>query len=599
MEFRGDNDSSDKDENMKRKFDSFVETEKSSEKKEKKPEKRKKIPLFLSEQPPEDKKEHSPKTTLPIVETQKPEKERDANKAELAPPEELEKDERAEAASTYVSAVEQDARNELENAIPESLEEAESAASVLFLSELNNRIGEIGDINDEILEDVVSTTAQELDIEPIADSTLEDVDEIIDEDSNEIEQNIETDSEVVEDDEEKTTTAPPPTNQTNNTPASAPPPRVPPTGPSSAGGAQPPLPPIPPTTLGGGAAAGGAPPLGSNINFNPIPLNPNAIPVASPNINQLNNVMDRRQRSRDLLLGGIVGYMIGRRRGRIKTEKRLLPVQEKLEKEVKDLQQSIASKEMEVRALAAKQFETTGQHSQKQAEKIQVLKNENTRKKTEETKPVVERPTKSEEIVIPKPKPEVNAPAEIEQEKDKQSRVESNRQDVHQEKETIENKEKKLSPKAVAQLSLPMLLSMAETIQVENRSLRSLYDNGELSRQELRESVKAYVAGEKIILPERLEILTYNPEKGYEKKYDTQQHHTDGENDTIATVDTLSLPDNSANKPDVIDREKMSPDVSALFENPYKTKNKSIINKTVISAAIVGIVIIIAVILLK
>jgi hypothetical protein len=95
-----------------------------------------------------------------------------------------------------------------------------------------------------------------------------------------------------------------------------------------------------------------------------------------------------------------------------------------------------------------------------------------------------------------------------------------------------------------------------------------------------------------------LEILTDNPEKGYEKKYDTQQHHTDGENDTIATVDTLSLPDNSANKPDVIDREKMSPDVSALFENPYKTKNKSIINKTVISAAIVGIVIIIAVILL-
>ena len=30
------------------------------------------------------------------------------------------------------------------------------------------------------------------------------------------------------------------------------------------------------------------------------------------------------------LFGGIIGYLIGRRRGRIKTEKRLMPVQKKL-----------------------------------------------------------------------------------------------------------------------------------------------------------------------------------------------------------------------------------------------------------------------------
>lgn len=58
------------------------------------------------------------------------------------------------------------------------------------------------------------------------------------------------------------------------------------------------------------------------------------------------------------LLGGIIGYFIGRRRGRIRTEKKLLPVQKKLKQQVEDLQWDIKAKEKTIYRVAAEKAQS-------------------------------------------------------------------------------------------------------------------------------------------------------------------------------------------------------------------------------------------------
>lgn len=55
------------------------------------------------------------------------------------------------------------------------------------------------------------------------------------------------------------------------------------------------------------------------------------------------------------LLGGLVGYLIGRRRGRIKTERKLKPIQKKLERRVAAVERDIAFKEAHIRKMARRQ----------------------------------------------------------------------------------------------------------------------------------------------------------------------------------------------------------------------------------------------------
>lgn len=82
-------------------------------------------------------------------------------------------------------------------------------------------------------------------------------------------------------------------------------------------------------------------------------LPPN-VQVAGPekpieNQNQHTTLEVQNNAAADMFVGGVVGYLIGRRRGRIKAEKQLIPIQKKLEKQVKALQSDIANKENAIR----------------------------------------------------------------------------------------------------------------------------------------------------------------------------------------------------------------------------------------------------------
>lgn len=64
---------------------------------------------------------------------------------------------------------------------------------------------------------------------------------------------------------------------------------------------------------------------------------------------------ERRAAADGLIVGAVVGYLFGRRRGRIKTEKRLAPIQRKLEKQVQHLQTEMAVKETLIRQTVRQQ----------------------------------------------------------------------------------------------------------------------------------------------------------------------------------------------------------------------------------------------------
>ena len=141
-------------------------------------------------------------------------------------------------------------------------------------------------------------------------------------------------------------------------PASAKPTAASAGGSSSNGGNLPPLPPasVPPLPFGQGPNN-----FGNNTNKD-LDLSPTPhtyTPGVEQHISHEASLMDeRRALSEGLVTGAIVGYLYGRRRGRIKTEKRLAPLQKKLEKQVKSLQTELLNKEALVRQQARQQNQT-------------------------------------------------------------------------------------------------------------------------------------------------------------------------------------------------------------------------------------------------
>lgn len=164
-----------------------------------------------------------------------------------------------------------------------------------------------------------------------------------------------------------------------------------------------------------------------------------------------------------LLVGGIVGYLVGRRRGRIRTEKRLLPIQAKLEKQVKSMEDNIIAKEAAIRA-AVKQNQEQAAAMVELQKTTQRLRGTAEQNRTSESRPLV---------------PEA----------------------------ALQQPEKQRQILFAETLSGPQLLAIAESILVDGVPLSRTFEANRITEDGLRRVVGEYLRGGDVPRALRLELI--------------------------------------------------------------------------------------------
>ena len=287
-----------------------------------------------------------------------------------------------------------------------------------------------------------------------------------------------------------------------------------------------PAPPIAVARPGGG---GNTPPPNRRVPGSSAPQpppNPN-LPPPTPSLatetepvlnqNQTNyapyyNRYNQSRAGSDLLIGGIVGYLIGRRRGRIKTERKLLPVQHKLEREVSGLQKTIVEKESIIRQAAVRRVReqqpltavTVPLRGEKANSGTVIL---NRREAPSERPQGMDRPILATEVhgrrVSPPPERigHVIVAAEM---------VSSRLSDGHEKDnitETITSKNIRSVERQVETLSRNELLTLSEKVIVEGSTLRQVYETQLISERGLRRLISEYLRGGDVLKAFRRELV--------------------------------------------------------------------------------------------
>lgn len=422
------------------------------------------------------------------------------------------------------------AESQVNPASPEAGDEAAAAGEAAVARFREAILEEDQDIDaaEESALEYVGVDTAELPDELVAESEAENSEDVTDVESEVEDGPIEFDDDAAielnaaetdsEDDEDAVGTTPPaaPAAGTAGTGAG---------GHGHGGAGAPPAPPAPPAGGGGG----GIPPHGpAGVPFGAAhgpggPGGPGVAPAAvvAPVVPAERIIVDHGNEAAAALLGGIIGYFIGRRRGRIKTEKRLMPIQKKLKKEVSDLQWQVQAKEARIRKLAAEQARARGFN---QAEADRVHEQQMQKNKPERQTERREAPRNSVELAAErimnvgrqeyaegrKPAAEAQqlhgtheAPTHLGH---MVMTAESHRRSQKGQEQGIDAKATGIE-KSVETLNREELLRMAEKIVVDGSSLRQIYETKLVGERGLRRLVQEHLRGGDLKKALRREVI--------------------------------------------------------------------------------------------
>jgi hypothetical protein len=465
MELTTNDSSSENDRKMMNTFEVFSDKENSKEKKKKA--KDKTLPA-LFEASAEDKKPEKRGSIFDGLIPGKAEQ-KETHADDIKDVEELSADEAHFVANEYVAAKTENLKQELEQTEPNSLEEAQVLADAAFIEQVNARLAEKAVIDDEVLDEVLEEIVDELEIE-----------------ADETGSGVKTEELSVEFDEDAGEEPEDPVASVTST-----------TRPPSPINAAPPAPIPPPSGSGGGSGSGVNGPVGSGVPPATPPSRPGNLPP-SPNMNAAanqnpNTLRNPHQRAGDMLIGGVIGYLIGRRRGRLKTEKHLIPLQQKLEKQVEDLTGKVSEREEKIRGLVARQIERQPVATRPQVvEKLAGRIEQRATSSSENSTDAQTEQTIVAESVITERRPEKIPALSME----RFGRI------LVPKPETVEVIRSMQAPKIrekqidAASLTTHELIEAASNIKIEGTSAKAMYEAGRLDDRGLRRVVREYLIGD-------------------------------------------------------------------------------------------------------
>lgn len=291
-----------------------------------------------------------------------------------------------------------------------------------------------------------------------------------------------------------------------------------------------------------------------------------------------------------LLIGGVLGYVIGRRHGRKKAERVFKPEEAHLKREVDDLQQKIVAREQHIRKLAAAKVieRQTETHATLDAHKNEFGRASLTSRET----PATPNPALSAElvgaaaVVVGTTSAEVSAPAQ------KPERSVASTQEQTQPIASAAVEKPRLTAQDIKQMPQHELEDIAATIPVKGESLRRIYARGDIAKDDLRHIVIEYVQTGRIERSLQRAIAERQFNKQGRERYDDSRSETPNAV-ALATEHTLQTSSTESSRTAVKDAEYVQP--TGQDQMPQDVQDKrSISGKIVVSLAVVIAVVIVA-----